>query len=205
MDPSAESSSRRAAVAVLACTKGLRECVSVVVADAALVLGIIGAVTGCFGALIGGLAFMRDRPDLEVTTASLWPGDDLTELAIQVVNEGRQPVAVTGIGLALRSPPSRLLYELRNLTRSDRQYAKGRFVEGEPGFDVPVVLEPGHVQRGTVSMRVVLGDERERVALWACVWDSRGRISRSSRILVASGNPYRVISAPKDWGPSITS
>ena len=92
----------------------MRECVSVVVADAALVLGIIGAVTGCFGAVIGGLAFMRDRPDLEVTTDTLWPGHELTEISVLVANQGRQPVAVTGVGVAFRSPPSpHLSYQLR--------------------------------------------------------------------------------------------
>lgn len=176
--------------------------VKVLVADAALVLGIIGAVTGCFGAVIGGLAFMRDRPDLEVTAETLWPGNELSVIPALVANQGRQPVAVTAVGVAFRSPPSLLLYWLRRLSRAGRQYAEGWGTNDETDVEVPFVLDAGHVSRANIAISVWLTDEREKaVALWACAWDSRGRRSRSDRILVAPGRPYRVISAPRRSAP----
>jgi hypothetical protein len=107
------------------------------------------------------------------------------------------------MGIAFRAPPSALLYWLRRLSHSKRQYARGWGTEAEDtDADSPFVLDPGHVRRAKVLVTVWLDDERDKaVALWACAWDSRGRMSRSGRFLVAPGKPYRVISAPTRSAP----
>jgi hypothetical protein len=164
-----------------------------VIMDAALVLGIIGAATGCLGTALAFLSFARDRPRLEVTAEYPWTGDELSVFPVEVANHGRQPVAVTAVGFGFRSPPSWLRFWFRRLTNADRQYATGWATSDASAS--PVVLDPGHVHRATVEVTVWLGDEREpAVAIWACAWDSRGRRALSRRVLVAPGKPYRVVS-----------
>jgi hypothetical protein len=170
-------------------------------ADVGIVLGIVGAVTGCLGTALSIVTFARDRSNLEVTADYPWPEQELSQIPVQVANHGRQPVAVTAIGTAFRSPPSVLLYWVRRLSRSNRQHAQG-WSTREDEFGFPVILDPGHVHRATIEIGAWIGDERERaVAFWACAWDSRGRASRSERVLVTPGHLYHVISRPERLTP----
>ena len=57
-------------------------------ANAGLVLGVVGTVTGTIGATVGALAYLRDRAKLRVSWSLAL---DPLRLVVLVVNEGHRP------------------------------------------------------------------------------------------------------------------
>jgi hypothetical protein len=113
--------------------------------DGTNVLAIIGAVTGVAGFAVAFATAIRDRPKLEVTMATRYQKADgqwrLLDMQIFVANIGRQPVALTEVGLGRVSDIGRR--------------APGRFRRGPQGLvhpaltrftDQPRVLPPGAME-----------------------------------------------------------
>jgi hypothetical protein len=168
---------------------------AMVIADAALVLGLVGAVTGCLGTAIALVSFARDRPKIEIRADYPEVGEELTSIPVRIANHGRQPVSVVAIGFAWRSPPSLALHWLRRLTRSrDRAFGWSR----STGEDLVMLLDPGATHKHTIDVTFMIHSAKH-TSLWPCVWDSRGRMSQANRVIMSSGDVWRVVYADVDW------
>lgn len=114
-------------------------------------LAAIGAVTGVAGALLGILAFVRDRARLvlrgQLSSHNL-KDEDETYIYMYVINSGRQPIAIVSAGI-LNFPTGVLPIVAKLLLR--------RFVIGgldtgpgaalSPTNDQPIVMQPGELRR----------------------------------------------------------
>jgi hypothetical protein len=146
----------------------------VLIAAIAEVLAVWGAVTGTLGATIGLFTFLRDRPKLEVLAEEL-----TDEVSLQVVNNGRRPVAVIGLGVTMHPIGAREW--LRRLVR------RGSHIEitRDFGDNKPIVLEPGHVESASVDIRVAYEDPEGRSwTLRTFALDTRGHRAFGESVVV---------------------
>ena len=119
------------------------------------VLAVVGAVSGISGALLGAASYRRDRSRLLVRHHDVGtPTKDGYKhfVRIYVVNAGRQPVAITEVGLSTRER-SRIRRLLRRFSHELTLLRRGMAVEfGQswPALDEeedPAVLQPGDLKK----------------------------------------------------------
>ena len=70
-----------------------------------LILAIVGAVSGLTGAAVSVLTYRRNRPIIVVTSQHVMRGMTDEWVEVDVRNEGRLGVEITGLGLAVCPAP----------------------------------------------------------------------------------------------------
>jgi hypothetical protein len=125
------------------------------------VLAVVGAATGVMGAVLGMSSFVRDRARIIMFVSVLLrekrqhgPGTELCVI-IYIVNSGRQPTAILGVGMG--SPSKHPPISMRSVATffrwalfRNRAIPAGYYAVS-PRDGEPVFLQPGELRKFAIT------------------------------------------------------
>ncbi|MBV9602140.1 MAG: hypothetical protein JOZ87_35510 [Chloroflexi bacterium] len=165
------------------------------------VLAIIGAVTGVCGAVLGGMAFVRDRAKLLIRHR-LYYRRGSAELSLFVMNVGRQPVAILEVGLRearLRPALWRFRREwfIIGLGESTAGFARWSMPVLHFTTDDPLVLKPGDIRKFVMEAEDYDDEEPAlRVPIYAYAEDALGRVAARKVKVAGTAESWKVTGQP---------
>jgi hypothetical protein len=117
----------------------------------------VGAATGVMGAVLGASSFVRDRAKIIMFVRvllrgkrELEPGTELCVI-IYIVNAGRQPIAILGVGIGSRGkhPPIsiRSVATFFRWALSRNRFSPTGYYAVSPSDGEPVFLQPGELKK----------------------------------------------------------
>ena len=125
------------------------------------VLALVGAVTGVTGAALGISTFVRDRARLVIFVHMAWertPQENFqgeSFATIYVVNAGRQPIAIIGVGIGLPQRRWRITFQSPNFLREVLSFGRRRNIRKDSYAlsldDEPVLLKPAELKRFSLA------------------------------------------------------
>lgn len=152
------------------------------------VLAVVGAATGLTGTILSVLNYRRDRAIIRLRSQTLVGSGGGSSLIIEVRNEGRHGVTLTGLGLlvveagaALARGPLERAPAFGNRRRISRMRRDGVFysdlnylVDDTSDADFEPFLEPGHQLAVTIPMTEANGRASGGREAWPCATDYTG-------------------------------
>lgn len=156
--------------------------------DVTTILAIVGVATGLTGTVLSVLNYRRDRAVIKLDSSVLVDTHGSQFVIVEVRNEGRHGVTLTGLGILVVSPddvpPHGVLERLPlvgDARRTRRLRNEGAFydelnalVDDSTDGDYEPFLKPGHKLRIKIRMAEMHGRTSGDREAWPCAEDFTG-------------------------------